>query len=177
VYRFRKFLLSNSITPKWAIFVLDLCLGIFCFIYANYLLSNFRIVSLNLSDLIKGVVLIGGISSLSSYIFKTYDGIIRLSAFQESLRSITAVFCTSFLIFILNIFLDVFSIPSFAANSSLVIYFFTTSFLACGYRIFVRQMYLTGMQSSRSDNVVIYGVSADFSLLKNTMETISDSGY
>ena len=177
MYRFRKFLLSNSITPKWAIFALDLFVGVVCFIYANYLLTNFRVVSLDINDLIKGVLLIATISSLSSFIFKTYDGIIRLSAFQESLRSITAVFCTCFLVFVLNVFLDIFSIPAFAANSSLIIYFFTTSFLVCGYRIFVRQLYLTGMQSSRSDNVVIYGVSADFSLLKNTMETISDSGY
>jgi FlaA1/EpsC-like NDP-sugar epimerase len=154
-----------------------LFLGILCFVYANYLLSNFRVVSVNLNDLTKGVLLIAIISSSFSFIFKTYDGIIRLSAFQESLRSITAVFCTSFLVFILNVFLDVLTIPTFAANSSLIIYFFTTSFLLCGYRIFVRQLYLTGIQSTRSENVVIFGVSADFSLLKNTMETISDSGY
>ncbi|HYK47423.1 MAG TPA: nucleoside-diphosphate sugar epimerase/dehydratase [Parafilimonas sp.] len=177
MYRFRKFLLSNRITPKWAIFTLDLFVGILCFIYANYLLSNFRVVSVNLNDLTKGVLLIAIIASSFSFIFKTYDGIIRLSAFQESLRSITAIFCTSFLIFILNVFLDVLTIPTFAANSSLIIYFFTTSFLLCGYRIFVRQLYLTGIQSTRSENVVIFGVSADFSLLKNTMETISDSGY
>ncbi len=174
---FRKFLLKNRIAPKWLIFSLDLTICIVAFIYANYLLSDFRLVSVDLDKLIQAVIVVGLTSSVFFFIFKTYDGIIRLSEFHEAIRAIAAVFCSFFIILLLNVVLALCKTPTFIANSALFVYFFTASFIISGYRILVKNLYMASVNQADSVNVIIYGAELNGSLLQKTIEKISNSQY
>ena len=121
---FRKFLLKNRITPKWAIFLLDMIICLTTFIYAHYLLADFKVVSIDAIALLKGLVFTGAASSLFFYLFKTYEGIIRLSEVQESIRAISAVFCTFSLALGINFICRITGNISFIPNSVLFVYFF-----------------------------------------------------
>ena len=170
-------MLQNNITPKWVIFLLDLSIAVICFIYANYLLTDFRLVSLHINDLLWGVAIVASVNSVFFLFFRTYEGIIRLSEFQEALRSVSAVFCTFFVLVLLNIFLKVLNINSFLANSALVVYFFTASFVVAGYRILVRKLYEASIERADSLHVIIYGAESDGPLMQKTLEKISSSKY
>ncbi|MEP6513617.1 MAG: polysaccharide biosynthesis protein, partial [Parafilimonas sp.] len=174
---FRKFLLKNHITPKWIIFSLDSLICVICFLYANYLLTDFRVLSVYANDLFAGVVIVCIINAIFFYIFKTYEGIIRLSDFQEALRSVSAVFSTFFLILLINVLLKVLKIPTIIANSALIVYFFTCSFIISGYRMLVRKLYKASITRSTGANVIIYGVETNDFLVQKTIDKISGAGY
>src|SRR4051794_8905003 len=97
VKKFRKFLLNNRITPKWVIFLLDLVLCIIGFAYANYQLTNLKIIFIDYTALTEGFITVLFSCSLFFFIFKTYEGIIRFSEIHEVIRAIAAVFCSFFL--------------------------------------------------------------------------------
>lgn len=166
---FRNFLLKNNITPKWVIFLLDLFIVIVSYIYASYLLTDISIISLHLNDLFISLAVVTSLNALCFFIFKTYDGIIRLSEFQEALRSVSAVFCTFFILFLINIFLKLIHVESFLANSALVVYFFTASFVISGYRILVRKLYEASVESADCINIIIFGAEQDASLMQRAI--------
>lgn len=166
----RKFLLKNRITPKWVIFLIDLLVCAVCFVYSNYLLSDFKIVTFYQHELVYGVLLITLINSIFFFTFKSYDGIIRLSEFQESLRSVSAVFCTFFLLVLINIVLKVLNYNSYIATSSLIVYFFTSAFVITGYRILVRKFYAASVEDNEIIQVIIYGCEHNGSVFKQSLE-------
>ncbi len=166
----RKFLLKNRITPKWVIFLIDLLVCALCFVYSNYLLSDFKIVTFYQHELVYGVLLITIINSIFFFTFKTYDGIIRLSEFQESLRSVSAVFCTFFLLVLINIVLKVLNYNSYIATSSLIVYFFTSAFVITGYRILVRKLYAASVEDNEIIPVIIYGCEHSGSVFKQSLD-------
>lgn len=163
-------MLKNRITPKWVIFLIDLVVCAVCYVYANYLLSDFKVVTFYQHELVYGVLLVSCTNCIFFFAFKSYDGIIRLSEFQESLRSVSAVFCTFFLLFLLNIFLKVVQFNSYIATSSLIVYFFTSSFIITGYRILVRKLYAASVEYSEIVNVVIYGCQNNGSVFKKSLD-------
>lgn len=174
---FRKFLLKNRITPKWAIFLLDLLICIISFVYANYLLTNFKLVSLDYSNLLYGVVTVIISSTISFVVFKTYEGIIRFSEIHETIRALSAVFCSFLLMLFFNIIIELSDATTFIANSVLFGYFFSTSFVICGYRILVKTLYNSGEDDLNASNVIIYGAGSKGFLLQKTIANISNNKF
>ena len=62
------------------------------FAYANYQLTNLKIIFIDNKTLAEGFITVVLSSSLFSFIFKTYEGIIRFSEIHEVIRAIFAVF-------------------------------------------------------------------------------------
>ena len=170
-------MLKNRITPKWAIFLLDMVICLITFMYAHYLLTDFKIVSIDSAALLKGLLFIAASSSLFFYLFKTYEGIIRLSEVQESIRAISAVFCTFSLALGINFICRITGNISFIPNSVLFVYFFTTSFIICGYRILVKTLYNESVGGIDTISVIIYGAGNTGTLLHKTISSISFSQY
>jgi FlaA1/EpsC-like NDP-sugar epimerase len=175
---FRKFLLKNRITPKWAIFLLDLVICIVSFIYASYLLADFKIFSLDYKSLFDGVIIVAIAASVSFFLFKTYEGIIRFSEIHETIRALSAVFCSLLLMLILNSIIILNKVPLLIHNSVLFGYFFCASFVICGYRILVKTMYQEDEHADiNTVNVIIYGAEVKGSFLQKTLERISNRQF
>lgn len=177
ILEFRKFLLQNRIAPKWLIFFLDLLICIGSITFSNIILENFNILSSNYNNLFNDIFIVGIISSVFFVVFKTYDGIIRFSEFHESIRTILSVFCTFFVVLVINIGSKLSGHAPIIANSALFIFFFVASFLISGYRILVKSLYKAGASNANAVNVVIYGAELNGSLLQKMIYTISNSKY
>ena len=173
----RTFLLRNRIAPKWLIFLLDLAICCFAIVYATYLRLNFDVSLISLSDLIVDVTVTIILNSVLFYVFRTYHGIIRLSGFQEAFRSITAVFYSFFIMLLVNIILRICTLPAFIPTSVLFIYFFISSFLVFGYRLFIKHLYRVSINHEEHVHVVIYGAELNGSVLKKTIEQTSNNRY
>jgi FlaA1/EpsC-like NDP-sugar epimerase len=174
---FRRFLLQKRIAPKWLIFFLDLIICICSIAFADLVLKNFNILQADYNSLVNDIFIIGAISSVFFFVFKTYDGIIRFSEFHESIRSILSVFFSFFVVFLINIGLKVSGHPPAIANSALFVYFFVASFLISGYRIMVKSLYKASFTETDAVNVIIYGAELSGSLLQKMIYTISNSKY
>ena len=177
ILQFRKFLLQNRIAPKWLIFFFDLIICISSIAFANVILRNFKILDTDYSNLFNDIVIVGVISSVFFFVFKTYDGIIRFSEFHESIRSILSVFFTFFVILLINITTKLSGHTPIVANSALFVFFFIASFLISGYRIMIKSMYKASSTAIDAVNVVIYGAELNGSLLQKMIYSISNSKY
>ncbi len=169
--------MRKHIAPKWAIFVLDLFICVFSIIYANYLLFNFHLISIDLSSLWHYIFITAILNCVFFSLLKTYQGIIRFSDFHEAVKSISAVFCSFASMLLVNVFLALFKFPPFIATPSLFIYFFIAAFLMLGYRMLVKSLYNAGINDSKLTQVVIFGAGLNASLLMKTIEQISNGQY
>lgn len=177
ILEFRKFLLQNRIAPKWLIFFLDLLICISAIAFANLILRNFKILDTDYGSVFNDIVIVGVISSVFFFVFKTYDGIIRFSEFHESIRSILSVFFTFFVILFINITTKLSGHTPLVANSALFVFFFIASFLISGYRIAIKSMYKASSTAIDAVNVIIYGAELSGSLLQKMIYSISNSKY
>jgi FlaA1/EpsC-like NDP-sugar epimerase len=169
--------MRKKITPKWAIFVLDLFISSFAILAAFCFKYNFDFKILAGVDLYRNVFLVLVINATLFFLYKTYEGIIRYTSFQEALRSVTAVFYSFFLLVVINVILAVISLPQIAPVSVLFIYFFITSFLIYGYRVFAKYFYRTSADNKDVIQVVVYGAQLNGSVLKRTIEQTSNSEF
>ncbi|HWB24552.1 MAG TPA: nucleoside-diphosphate sugar epimerase/dehydratase [Chitinophagaceae bacterium] len=177
ILEFRKFLLQNRIAPKWLIFFFDLAICISSITFANLILRNFNILQTDITKLGNDIIIVGVISSVFFFIFKTYDGIIRFSEFHESIRSIFSIFFTFLVILLINLTTKLSGHTPIIANSALLVFFFIASFLIAGYRILVKSIYKASSADSDAVNVIIYGAELNGSLLQKMIYTISNSKY
>lgn len=177
ILEFRKFLLQNRIAPKWLIFILDLLICVSSIALANFILKNFNILATDYGNILNDVFIVGLISAVFFFVFKTYDGIIRFSEFHESIRSILSVFFTFLVILAINIATKLSGHMPVVANSALFVFFFIASFLISGYRIAIKNLYKASSTATDAVNVVIYGAELNGSLLQKMIYNISNSKY
>jgi FlaA1/EpsC-like NDP-sugar epimerase len=177
VKQLRNFLLKNKIAPKWVIFALDLVICIFSIVYANYLRYNLLDGNFFGQSIVDDVIIATISNAIFFYLFKTYEGIIRFSGFQEAVRSFSAVFYSFFVLLLANVVIHFFGKEPFIQTPVLIIYFFVSSFLVFGYRLLVKNLYRISVTQEDSSNVVVYGGEMNGSLLKRTIEQASNHKY
>jgi FlaA1/EpsC-like NDP-sugar epimerase len=176
VKQLRNFLLKNKITPKWVIFILDVTICVAALLYANFLRFN-DFAGLTDYNLALQILITVAANAVFFYLFKTYEGIIRFSGFQEAVRSFTAVFYSFFMLLVINIIFGLVDKTQFIPTSVLIIYFFISSFIVFGYRLLVKSLYRMSVTHEDTLNVVVYGGELNGSLLKRTIEQASNNKY
>ena len=175
--RFRLFLIGNQIAPKWAIFALDIIISCFAISYAYLLRFNFDFSVIHKEDVIRNIVVVVVINSTLFNLFKTFQGIIRFSSFQEAFRSIAAIFYSFLILLIVNVVMFLIGSQQLTPISVLFIYFFIASFILLGYRVFVKYLYNLSTDNQETEYVVIYGAEGNGSVLKKTIEEASSQHY
>lgn len=174
---FRSFLIGNKIAPKWAIFLLDIIISCLAISYAYLLRFNFDFSVIQVEDVLRNVVMVTVINTSLFSLFKTSQGIIRFSSFQEAFRSIAAIFYSFLLLLIVNIIMYLIGLQQLTPISVLFIYFFIACFALLGYRVFVKYLYNITTDNQETEYVVIYGAEGNGSVLKKTIEQASSQHY
>ncbi len=175
--KFRDYLLQNKITPQWAIFILDIFISAFSLLFAYCLRFNFDFTFIRSIDLIKNFIVVISINATLFYLFRTYQGIIRYSGFREAIRSVTAIFYSFFIMFLINVSLAILRVQQITPLTVLGIYFFAASFIIYSYRLFVKFSYKQNTLEIDGTNVVIYGAQLNGSVLKKTIEQTSNYDF
>ena len=156
---------------------MDLVLCLIAFAYANYQLANLKIIYIDNQSLGEGFITVIISCSLFFFIFKTYEGIIRFSEIHEVIRAIFAVFCSFFLILLINIVLAFCKVQAFVPDSVLFVYFICAAFIISGYRVLVKMLYNADTAEAEMVPVIIYGAETKGLSLQKTIGKISDTPY
>ena len=175
IYRLIK---NKPTVPRWMIFILDLGICAFSLFYAYMLRFNLGFNTVHVQDFIIPILIVTGLNIIFFRLFRTYEGIIRLSSSQEGLRCVTAVFFAFSVLMISIAVSGIFKLPYLVPSSVLIIYFFIASFLIFAYRIWVKELYNRSLKSKfTAENVLIFGRTKSGALLKRAIESIAGRQY
>jgi FlaA1/EpsC-like NDP-sugar epimerase len=172
-------LIKNKPTvPRWFIFILDLLICDLALLFAYSLRFDSHYVFINDHNLLIPLSVITGLNIIFFKLFRTSEGIIRLSSAREGVICVSAVFSTSvFVLFSIGCSALI-GLPYLIPSSVLIIYFFTASFLIFTYRILVKEMYQRSINAKfTAENVIVYGITQHGALLKNAIESITGHQY
>ena len=172
-------LIKNKPTvPRWSIFTLDLFICALALLFAYSLRFDSHYVFIHDHSLIIPLTVITGLNIIFFRLFRTYEGIIRLSSAREGVICVSAVFSTSIVVLFSLAFSTIFNWPYLIPSSVLIIYFFAASFLIFTYRILVKELYQRSINAKFTvENVVVYGITKNGALLKKAIESIADRQY
>ena len=169
---------NKSTVPRWMIFIVDLVICAFSLFSAYFLRFNLDIYEVYSHGFVPQIFVVTGLNIIFFVVFRTYEGIIRLSSVQEVLRCVSAVFFSAFVLFISTFISDIFGWPYLVPTSVLIIYFFVASFLIFDYRVWVKKIYHMSIKGTLAlDNVFVYCKTINAVVLKNAIESIPDRRY
>ena len=172
-------LIKNKPTvPRWFIFILDLAICAVALLYAYSLRFSWEYILADKSALVLPVITITGLNIIFFGLFRTHEGIIRLSSAREAIICVSAVFSTSFVILLSIGVSAMLNLPYLVPSSVNIIYFFTASFLIFTYRLLIKELYHRSLNAKlTAENVIIYGDSRNGALLKKAIESIVGRQY
>ena len=151
-----------NIIPRWVVFLIDLLGCYFAFIFAHFVKNNLSFQGIDLHTLSGNILILLFVQALVFVAFKTYDGIIRYTGFQDALKVGYSVVAGTALLFILSLFGTLLrnrlSHPIYFSVVILIINLLFTMLFLVGYRLLVK-MFFSYLQYHKLDkkNVVIYG--------------------
>ena len=172
-------LVKNKPTvPRWFIFILDVFICSAALVYSYLLRFNFQYDVIRSYNLLIPVTVVSLLNIFFFILFRTYEGIIRLSGAREAIICVSAVFSTTVAVLISNGISALFHWPHLVPFSIMVIYFFTASFVIFSYRILIKEIYHRSLNSRlKAENVIVYGISRNGTLLKKAIESIAGRQY
>jgi len=153
------FLLPSTNTPRWIIFLIDLCFVLIAYIAAYLLRFEFNPPADEIDLGIRFLPILLGIRMISFWIGKTYSGIIRYTSNQDSKRIFITLLSGSILVLALNFarhlyFDGIYFIP----NSIVILEFILTLIAMVISRIAVKLLYMElKSQKKTNANALIYG--------------------
>ena len=175
---FYRMIKNRPTSPRWIIFLLDIGICAFALFFAFLLRFNLHWDTAMKQGILVPLLVVTSLNIIFFGLFRTYEGIIRLSGAEEGFRCISAVFSSSLILLISVLVSDFFGWHFGVPVSVLFIYFFTASFLIFGYRIFIKELYHRSLKMKlTAENVIVFGTAANGALIKNAIESISGHQY
>ncbi len=170
---------SNSRnTPRWIVFIIDLCIC-FCAIVLAYLLRfNFNIPQQEMHGFYRVVPFVVIVRAISFFIGKPYASIVRYTASKDAQR-------IAVILFLVTVFFGLFNLVYFEWRHSflipysiVIIDFLTTVFVMIGSRVVVKILYIEWKNPTKSKtNVIIYGAGESGIITKRTLDRDAGTKY
>ncbi len=167
---------NSSIIPKWVVYLFDLLICYFTFIFSYYLKNGFSLNGFDLHTNSGAILLWLSVLGISFIAFRTYSGIVRYTGLQDLLKILYAVLTAIAVLFIISLFGTFFKAGVYFSVIGLVVSFFTTTLLLIFYRVLVKLLfsYLSRRKSDKR-NVLIYGSGIDGLAIKRMIENNKDA--
>ncbi len=148
-----------NIVPKWVIFLIDLSICSFAFLFSYLIKYNFVLKGINFNDLLNNLAIVLIANTLVFLSFKTSSGIIRFTSIQDAVRISYSLIVAAFvLLFISLITKSVGGNELVFSNSFLLIYSLFCFLFLVSYRVTIKYTfnYFRTYNLVRK-NVIIYG--------------------
>jgi len=172
------FIKNKPTVPRWFIFILDVFICSTALVYSYLLRFNFQYDVIRSYNLLIPVTVVSLLNIFFFILFRTYEGIIRLSGAREAIICVSAVFSTTVAVLISNGISALFHWSHLVPFSIMIIYFFTASFVIFSYRILIKEIYHRSLNSRlKAEKVIVYGISRNGALLKKAIESIAGRQY
>lgn len=168
----------RRITPRWVVFLIDMCISFVSLVLAYYLRFNFTIPNNEYDSLPFVVAIVLGIRATSYFIGKTYAGMVRFTGTKDIIRILSVLSVGSASVMLINFvnlaIHDKYMIPI----SVLIIDFFVTAFVLSFSRLLFKNIFMEFNSPKReSDNVLIYGSGELAIITKKAFDRNSKSKY
>lgn len=165
--------------PRWIIFFIDLGICLFSLVLAYLVRFNFSIpqIEIDAFPLVFGLVL--GIRTLSFYISKTYQGIVKYTGSKDAQRIFIVVTIGSISYVLINIIFYNFINNKFPIPFSIIIIdYMATAFLMISLRVMFKAMYqeLTNPNKEKR-SVIIFGAGESGIITKRTLDRDAGTKY
>lgn len=165
-------LFSQSHTPRWIVFLIDLIICFFSISLAHLLRFNFEIPRQYIDTISFVIPYVLFVRAVSFVIFRSYAGLIRYTSAKDTERTVMVVLFGTFILVIGNValnklFLGVNLIP----YGIIVIDFLITVFIMSASRLIIKSLYLEiNNPASQRKNIIIHGTGHLGVITKQTLD-------
>lgn len=165
-------LFSQSHTPRWIVFLIDLIICFFSISLAHLLRFNFEIPRQYIDTISFVIPYVLFVRAVSFVIFRSYAGLIRYTSAKDTERTVMVVLFGTFILVIGNValnklFLGVNLIP----YGIIVIDFLITVFIMSASRLIIKSLYLEiNNPASQRKNIIIHGAGHLGVITKQTLD-------
>ncbi len=165
------FLKSNSYTPRWIIFTIDIMICVCSIVIAYFIRFNFQFSNEIITELYYVMPFVIIIRGLSFVIFKTYTGTIRFTSVADTERVFRDILFGSVLLFVSNLVTYGINQHYVIPSSVIIIDFLLTTFFMILFRLFIKSIYYEIIHPHKlRSNVIILGANEFGRLAKQTLE-------
>lgn len=160
-----------NIVPRWIIFLLDIFSVSIAYLLANVIYYDFDFAFLRDIDFSIRYILFIGVCSFSFYLFKMYTGIVRYTSAIDSIRILSTITFSVFILLVIKIIIQANEIER-NIPTALIIFFALFSFLILTvYRTIIKIFFLYTKKASGSrKKTLIYGAGDLGIAVKRTLD-------
>ncbi|CAM3847167.1 nucleoside-diphosphate sugar epimerase/dehydratase [Sphingobacterium prati] len=160
-----------SIVPRWIIFLLDIFSVSIAYLLANVIYYDFNFGFLLDIDFSIRFILFISVCSLSFYLFKMYTGIIRYTSAIDSIRILSTIIFSVFVLLVIKLIIQANEIER-NIPTALIIFFALFSFLILTvYRTIIKIFFLyTKKVNGTRKKTLIYGAGDLGIAVKRTLD-------
>lgn len=160
-----------SIVPRWIIFLLDIFSVSIAYLLANVIYYDFNFDFLLDIDFSIRYILFISVCSLSFYLFKMYTGIIRYTSAIDSIRILSTIVFSVFMLLIIKLIIQANEIER-NIPTALIIFFALFSFLILTvYRTIIKIFFLyTKKVNGTRKKTLVYGAGDLGIAVKRTLD-------
>ena len=166
-----------KILPRWIIVIIDLSMVTISSSLAYLLRFNFELEQLAQFKFFNGLTLFLGCYLVATLITRSYSGIIRYTGLKDSIRVLSSIALSIFLIVVINVIYYYNFHKNYIPYSVVLISFFTSYIFLFFYRIAVKYVFTYYNNAlSKKERIMIFGAGQLGVITKQVIESDTYNG-
>lgn len=171
-------LLPKKNTPRWIVFIIDICICFFSILLAYLLRFNFHIPEIDKKDMPLVVSTIIGVRIITFILGKTYAGIIRYTSSKDAQRIFVVISIGSLLLGLTDLITYLHNGKLIIPTSIVIIDFIATVFLLVAARTLIKVLYYELKNPRREKTkVIVYGAGEAGVITLRTLDKDAGAKY
>lgn len=167
-----------SYTPRWIIFIIDVCISLFAISVSCLVLYNFRFDATVLELLERVVFIVLGVRILSFIMGRTYSGIVRYTGTEDVLRIFYVLTAGELVLLLLNAAFFIFNSSFYIPLGFLLIEYMVLMCVMTVSRLFVKLTFSQYLDAEKvKKNVIICGSDEYGMMAKHALDNAVDASY
>lgn len=171
--------LTKSYLPRWVVFLFDLWVVGFSFIFSYVLRYNFKPLNIDMTAISWELLIVVGVYLIASLIFSSYSGVIRNTTASDIVKLFKTVTLATLLLISTTLIGRYYLPGSFFVIplSIIIIHTMVSAFLLTLSRLVIKYFFSIINRSRRDTKVMIYGAGELGHITLITIERTSDLTY
>lgn len=167
-----------SYTPRWIIFVIDVCLSLIAVVTACVVQVNFQWDNIVWGSLLRITIVVMGVRMIGFVLGRTYSGIIRYTGTEDVLRIFYVLTAGELALLLFNSCFFIFDRTFFIPLGLLLVEYMVLMCLMTVSRLFVKATFAQYLDAEKTKKNVIICGSDEYGLMaKHALDNAVDASY
>ncbi|MDL2330438.1 polysaccharide biosynthesis protein [Odoribacter sp. OttesenSCG-928-A06] len=167
-----------SYTPRWIIFLIDVCFSMFAVLLAGLVLANFQVDQLSWPTLYRILFIVTSVRTISFILGRTYSGIIRFTGTEDVLRLFYVLTAGEIVLLMVNAILFIFDQNFYIPLSFLLIEYMVLMCTMTVFRLLIKITFAQYIGAEKTKlNVIICGSDEYGLMAKHALDNALDISY